>query len=87
MTNIFEKKIRKILDGQELTQYREHCNGALSFVEFWITDMAAPNTTAVSLRALKKISKLLGTKNMEVTGGNLDDDSTSVYVVAYQVEF
>lgn len=97
MENRFEKRLTALLKGYRLDQYREASVRA-SFVEFWIVDEELPANTDISFQTLKKISKLLGTTEITVTGGDLSgaccelnrdkvQGTTGVLVTCYGVKF
>lgn len=90
--NRFEEKVKKLLPAYELEQYRE----GKDFVEFWMIDTDRPANTSIEFLSLVKLSRLLGTTDISVTGGNFkapydsgpDEFSyTNVLVTAYGVKF
>lgn len=81
----YRQKLKKVLKGYKLEQYREN----RAFIEFWLVDSAQQQTTSICLERLLQISKVLGTSNLHVTGGNFtrnfreEDVHTKVLVTVY----
>lgn len=88
----FKKKIEKLFSDFRVEDYRERADIG-KFIEFWLLDRESPHATVVHIRTLNQLSKLLGTDDVQVTGGNFEQDQrgenvhTKVLVTAYGVKF